>query len=272
MIEAEALALTAELAKLADSGLNWVAFVEASRGGVLPERPSSRAHGMLLLLSLGRSFADQTDFAPACSAHPFDAERSDHPFDAERSDHPFEAERSDHPFDERASSIGDAFVSRYFGVALDRVPRIYPGAESVNLRHWLEVGRVQFRSQMGLGIRPDCGTWLAVRLAYWVELSVAQRELLRSVYPPLGTRSPCDDCAERPCIAGCPANAITRRGTQLNACATHRLKPSSSCAERCLARDACPVGREYAYSDHQRAYHYSVSLRTLRRWSERGDL
>lgn len=238
-------ALAEELAKLADSGLNWVAFVEATRGGLLPGRPSSPGYGLLLLLSLGRTFGDQTEFAKT---------------------------PSNHPFDERACSIGDAFVSRFFEASSDQLPRVYPGPESVNLRHWLEVGCVQFRSQIGIGIRPDCGTWMAVRLAYWVQLSAAQQEVLRGVYPPLGKRSPCDDCVERPCITHCPASAVTPCGEHLDRCIAHRLKPDSSCADRCLAREACPVGREHAYSDRQRAYHYSVSLRVLHRWSQGGGV
>lgn len=233
--------LAEELEQLADLGLNWVAFVEAERGGALSGYPTSADHGLLLLLSLGKTFGDQTDFT---------------------------APNVEHPFNERACRLGDAFVARYFGLAPTHVPRVYPGPQSVNLRHWLQLGRVQFRSQMGIGIRPDCGTWSAVRLAYWVALPSAEREELRQLYPPLGARSPCEDCAERPCLTHCPANAITADGTQLEPCIAHRLKVNSSCADRCLARQACPVGHEHAYSEQQRAYHYSVSLRVLQRWSQ----
>ena len=58
---------------------------------------------------------------------------------------------------------------------------------------------------------------------------------------------------------------------RLNACLDHRLQPASSCQDRCLARNACPVGEPYRYGDEQIAYHYLQSMRAIREYRQASD-
>lgn len=113
------------------------------------------------------------------------------------------------------------------------------------------------RSPLGILIHPDYGPWHAYRGA----LCLAERLALP---PPDSRPSPCERCAERPCLGSCPVGAFTRRGYDDAACATHVSSASGGeCLGRgCLARRACPVGSAHRYGDHQQRFHMAAFLRT----------
>lgn len=100
-------------------------------------------------------------------------------------------------------------------------------------------------SPLGLLIHPEFGLWHAYRGA----LLFAERFVL----PPheVGPR-PCDSCRERPCLSACPVGAFDGFGYDVGAC-TERLRAAPlPCFETaCLARAACPVGRDKAYGRAQ---------------------
>lgn len=196
---------------------------------------------MLLLLALGPRFGASTDFAgPELN-----------------------------PFDVRAARLARAFVDREL-LASDPAARlVYPGQTlAIDLRGCLTAAGAQHTSRLGIGIRPDCGTWFAVRAAIATKLRATDEETVRRLYPPLTTSegSPCTTCADSPCQKACPAHAV-RTTVDLDTCIEQRLRPGSSCEALCHAREACPVGREFMYPREQVTYHYHVSLGMLRRWS-----
>lgn len=116
-------------------------------------------------------------------------------------------------------------------------------------------------SPLGLDIHPEYGPWFAYRVAF---LTTAPVEVLRAPLRP----SPCDTCRDRPCISACPAGAVRGVGRfDVGGCGAFRLSAQSPCAERCLARLACPVGVAHRYPEEQIRYHYRDSLRTLRRFA-----
>ncbi len=122
-------------------------------------------------------------------------------------------------------------------------------------------------SPMGLGIHQSFGMWTAYRALWWLNTS--------AVGPTVGASTalvdrnrpgPCDSCATTDCVEACPPQALERgRRIDLDACIGHRTKAGSSCAQRCLAREACPVGSHHRYNDDQIAYHYSISLQSMLR-------
>jgi hypothetical protein len=112
------------------------------------------------------------------------------------------------------------------------------------------------RSPLGLLIHPDFGLWHAYRGA----LVFAQCFAL----PPRDARpSPCDSCSDRPCLAACPVCAFSTAGYDDAACAAHlESGTGDACfASACLARAACPVGREHRYPSEQARFHMSAFLR-----------
>ena len=73
----------------------------------------------------------------------------------------------------------------------------------------------------------------------------------------------CPGCP-RPCVAACPAGAVSPSGFFQEPCsARRRLGPP--CDESCDARVSCPVGPAAAYSDRQLAFHMRASLRLAAR-------
>ena len=109
-------------------------------------------------------------------------------------------------------------------------------------------------SVMGPLIHPQYGLWHAYRGA----LTFPERYEL----PPLdaAARRPCDDCKARPCLAPCPVGAVREGDFDAAGCADW-LTDQRRCDCRqagCLARRACPVGREHAYIAAHAAFHMTA--------------
>lgn len=122
---------------------------------------------------------------------------------------------------------------------------------------------------IGLGINPTFGVWFAYRVAFLVNSS---RLPIIDHRPPI-TNSPCASCTEKPCLSACPAGAVSADPAKFDifTCANYRIKPHSACADRCLARMACPIAPEHRYSLPQIRYHYGQSLQTIREYMEERD-
>lgn len=152
-------------------------------------------------------------------------------------------------------------ASKYLaGHGLDDFRVMYP-ADNVEI-DLISLGRElgwHHDSPLGSGIHPEYGSWFAYRVVIALP-DVFEVPAVRQ------TVSPCENCRDKPCLAACPVGA-TGQPFDLDACASHRLA-SRECAGRCLARDACPVGRQYRYSDAQMQYHYGLSLQSIRRMKQ----
>jgi len=122
-------------------------------------------------------------------------------------------------------------------------------------QRWAMRAEAVHASPLGLMIHPELGLWHALRAA----LLFPDR---REVPPRAEAPSPCDSCAARPCLTACPIGAFDGTRYDADACAAHvRSAAGSDCRERgCLARRACPVGRERAWADAQQAFHMTAFL------------
>lgn len=222
------------------AGLNWLAYARASEGP--PETVVGPHQGVLLFLGTGGAFGSQT--------------RLESP------------KATPEPFDERARGLVLPFIDDCLLAHDPEAKLVYPGpSPSVNLMAWLTAAKAQYPSRLGIGIRPDCGTWFAVRAAVVTHLTGAAETWLGKRYPKLdlSALSPCARCEAAPCVRACPADAV-ETSFHLLRCVEQRLLPDSTCAPRCAARLACPVGVEHRYPEAQLGYHYGVSLTMLQRW------
>ena len=120
---------------------------------------------------------------------------------------------------------------------------------------WAQRAGPVYPSPIGPLVHPDFGLWHAYRGA------IAFRE--RFDLPPRDPRgSPCERCADRPCLSSCPVGAFSADGYDVDKCVAHiEVRAGARCfGGGCLARHACPVGREAAYGAPQAAFHMRAFL------------
>ncbi len=110
-------------------------------------------------------------------------------------------------------------------------------------------------SPTGLLIHPDYGLWHGYRGALLFAAALALPEADRRP-------GACASCADRPCLAACPVGAFDGRAYDVPACARHLAGlPEPSCMQiGCLARHACPIGRDYRYEPAQARFHMQAFL------------
>ena len=126
-------------------------------------------------------------------------------------------------------------------------------------QRWAEKAEPVHVSPIGPLIHADFGLWHAYRGA----LLFAERLAL----PPRGAPpSPCQGCAEKPCLTTCPVGALEAGRYDVPACVAHISTPAGrACLEGgCLARHACPVGRGHAYAPDQARFHMESFLAAQR--------
>jgi epoxyqueuosine reductase QueG len=133
-------------------------------------------------------------------------------------------------------------------------PFDFPGTP-VSFVHLAECAGLGRRSLLGVLVHPEYGPWMALRAAV----------LLPDALPPTTAPAfdPCPTCVERPCIAACPAGAVSANGWDVPGCMAHRLRPIDDCAAGCHARIECVYGREHRYPPEAMTFHQRAARRTM---------
>jgi len=156
-------------------------------------------------------------------------------------------------YGDRANPL-DAWISDVLtGVAASvGATALFPfgGPPHLPFQRWAQRVEPVHPSPVGVLIHPDFGLWHAYRgaLAFSQSLELPQPD----------TRpSPCDSCADRPCLSACPVNAFDGETYDVPACVGHITGPDSGdCMGRgCAARRACPIGTDYVYAPAQAGFH-----------------
>ena len=165
----------------------------------------------------------------------------------------FDAARAEHPMalDEWSARVLNGLAARLGARAVFPFERPY-----LPFQRWAMRAEACHSSPLGLLIHPSYGLWHGYRGAL---LFAAAIELP----PPEHRASPCVSCADRPCLTACPAGAFDGKTYDAPACARHLAgMPEPACMEfGCLARHACPVGRDYRYAPAQARFHMQAFLR-----------
>lgn len=134
---------------------------------------------------------------------------------------------------------------------------LYPfsGPPYYPFQRWAARAEPVHVSPLRIFIHPKFGLWHAYRAA----LTFAD---VLDLAAPEEIDSPCRTCDGRPCLTACPVGAFQEGGFDDMACARHVDGPSGTeCRDRgCLARRACPVGRDYSYPAPQMAFHMEAFL------------
>jgi ferredoxin len=169
-------------------------------------------------------------------------------------------------------------------------PKHQPPFFHLNLQSFGELAGWHHSSPFKVGINTDVGSWFAYRL-----LILANTEFKPS--SKVNSQSPCVSCPSshhdqvldlqtdltdqsnsnsqldsypqsvqqtKPCVKQCPVNALTDQGDyDWKLCFNYRKQKHSLCQDRCLARMACPVAQQHAYTLEQIQYHYNLSRKHL---------
>ncbi|MCR9222277.1 MAG: ferredoxin [Alphaproteobacteria bacterium] len=159
-------------------------------------------------------------------------------------------EAEPHPLDRWTTRTVDPIAAAFGAQAL------YPfgGPPHHPFQRWARRAEAAHPSPLGLLIHPDYGLWHAYRAA----LLLPERLALPA---PDGRPSPCETCADKPCLTTCPVGAFTvAHGYDVPACTAHIRSPQGrDCQDQgCRARRACPVGKAYAYDPRQAAFHMAA--------------
>lgn len=141
---------------------------------------------------------------------------------------------------------------------------VYPGYP-VPLIKLGELSGWSTPSPLGLGLHPEYGPWFAYRALIKSTEPLQPVQTLKDI---ANASSPCLSCADAPCVSACPASATSKdKVFDIDRCVSQRLAADSTCETQCHARNACPVGQAYRYSEQQREYHMTHALDALREWS-----
>ncbi len=166
-------------------------------------------------------------------------------------------ETIDHPMDNFARETVAIFLQEQ---NLNRQFQfIYPGPYVLNLQ---SLGRLigwHHDTPLKIGLHPFYGLWFAYRVvvlvnADWPTTPLADSESI----------SPCQTCVSKACISRCLAGAVAEVKFNLDRCVDYRVQENSSCMQRCVSREACPVAPEHRYSEEQIHFHYAQSWNMLK--------
>ncbi|MEP4378592.1 MAG: hypothetical protein ABJ215_01550 [Alphaproteobacteria bacterium] len=163
----------------------------------------------------------------------------------------FDAVRGDYPGDANPLDAWILDVLTDIAASLGATP-LFPsgGPPHLPFQRWAQQTEPVYPSPVGVLIHPVFGLWHAYRGA----LAFSEKLELTTPDP---TPSPCDSCADKPCLSACPVSAFDGSAYDVRACAGHiTAADSGDCMGRgCLARRACPVGQDYMYTPAQAAFH-----------------
>jgi len=106
------------------------------------------------------------------------------------------------------------------------------------------------QSPMGVLAHHAYGPWTGFRAAF---LSAAPLALT----PETGAEGPCEACVDKPCISACPAGALSAEaGYDVPKCRDHlAVSRDLDCWSGCLARRACPFGRNHQQDPANARFH-----------------
>ncbi len=151
-----------------------------------------------------------------------------------------------HPLDRWSRRVVGTLALEFAAAA------IYPHGEHLELPFQQLALRAEplHQSPIGLLIHPQWGLWHAYRGALVLSHRIELPAMVASVHP-------CHACAAKPCLSGCPVGAFRPGFYDVRACTDHVLSAAGSACrdDGCLARRACPVGRESRYHEDQMRFH-----------------
>ncbi len=154
------------------------------------------------------------------------------------------------PLDRWSRRVISALGARFLGKPL--FP--FEGPPYWPFQAWARRAETLFPTPLGLLIHPRYG------LSHSYRGALGFSAALPLPVPPEAAH-PCKSCVEKPCLSTCPVGAFSPVGYDVDACASWLRSEGAQCrGGGCLARRACPVGREFAQSEVQARFHMAAFL------------
>jgi len=149
--------------------------------------------------------------------------------------------------EEAAAELGAHAIFPFEG------PPYYP------FQKWSMRAEQVWQSPIGPLLHPEFGLWHAYRGALLFPGAV-------DIEAPSSSPSPCETCADQPCLRTCPVDAFSVGKYDVPACARHIKSPEGQgCMNGgCMARCACPLGQSYHYSSEHAYFHMHHFLKNHR--------
>jgi ferredoxin-like protein FixX len=159
---------------------------------------------------------------------------------------------AEHPLDDWTATTMQAIATKIDAICL--LP--FGGPPWWPFQRWAQRGDCVFPSPISILIHPDYGLWHAYRAALLL------RELI-ALPVAAGQTSPCESCADQPCLTTCPVGAFSATGYDVETCAAHVATAAGrDCQELgCQARLACPIGADWRYAHAHAAFHMTAFRR-----------
>jgi hypothetical protein len=128
---------------------------------------------------------------------------------------------------------------------------VYPyDAPPWPFQRWAQRAWPLFSSPLGLLVDTEFGLWHALRGALLFDVALDLPVQAPRV-------SPCESCADKPCLTACPVDAFTADGFDYRGCRSYLATPAGAAcnAHGCRARVECPVGQRHRYAEGQLQFH-----------------
>lgn len=122
------------------------------------------------------------------------------------------------------------------------------GAPARPFLSWASRSQRAWSSPVGLLVHDEAGLLVSFRGALFFPGASVEVN---------ASKSPCENCVERPCLVACPVGALTSAGYDLDRCHRHLDNPEGAeCLDKgCLVRLACPVSQAYERDPDQSGFH-----------------
>lgn len=149
------------------------------------------------------------------------------------------------PLDTWSKDVLDSVANQFGATA------VYPSDKPYfPFQQWAKQAEGLKLSPLGLLIHPRAGLWHAYRGALLFEQAI-------NYVPPALKPHPCDTCDKKACLTSCPVDAVKPIKFNVAACRNHleQAQGQPCMTGGCLARNACPVGAQFRYTENQQAFH-----------------
>jgi hypothetical protein len=129
----------------------------------------------------------------------------------------------------------------------------FEGPPYLPFQRWAQKCEPVHPSPIGALIHPVYGLWHAYRAALIFDVKIGLPEIASAP-------SPCDACADKPCLTTCPVGAFTGKTYNVPACVGFLATGGGEdcLGFGCAARRACPVGRDFIYEPAQARFHMAA--------------